>query len=160
MCGCIHKNNSSSYMRMPFLRFALRCFFICTDWLGVGHIFLRWSLLWPMARICVVARGIWESSPIDKMWSSVLSSVKGIQSVVGEQSLSLGKVNQPDLEIKPAPLVSLVLCSVQLDWSVKCHVLKQKEAFIPGEKASAHFLCAQCSYYWRECMRYVYVVSF
>lgn len=52
-----------------------------------------------------------------------------MQSVVREQSLSLGKFNQPDMEIKPTTLVSLVLCSVRLNWSIKVHVLKQKEAF-------------------------------
>lgn len=83
-----------------------------------------------------------------------------MQSVVREQSLSLGKSNQPDMEIKPTALVSLVLCSVRLNWSIKFHVLKQKEAFFPGEKACAHFLCAQCIYYWRECIQYVHVVSY
>lgn len=73
-----------------------------------------------MVCICVVTKEIWHSSPIEEweVWY-FLSSVKSMQFVVREQSLSLGKVNQPDMEIKSTPLASLVWCSMQLDCSVE-----------------------------------------
>lgn len=42
-----------------------------------------------------------------------------MQSVVREQSPFLDEVNPPDMEVKLTPLVLLVLCSLQLNRSVK-----------------------------------------
>lgn len=129
----VTKIDSSSYMSMLLLTCTLKCFSYPTNVKLSQPCFL--TLVFPMTNgmdFCGNQRDLAKQSHKHNKMSGTFPpwEKKYMQSVVREQTLSLGKVNQPDTEIKSTHLVSLVLCSMQLDCSVSFIFLVRRHPLI------------------------------
>lgn len=95
MCGCIHKKRLIFIYEKASPELCFEVFFICPECCLESAMFSYTSLSYDQWQACVWRlEGFGIAAPQTKLevWY-FLSSVKGIQSVVREQSLSLSKVN-------------------------------------------------------------------